>query len=99
MGMTSKRAMHARIVYEGFRPIITDTRDHVNAPTTPEVVAMTLMSASAAGSMRRDVLAKRIAVPDTVAMASEIMNHAPRKSRTSFRLRACMTVLPRLFQE
>jgi hypothetical protein len=65
----------------------------------PDIVAMTLISARAAGFISSDVFANKTAVPDTVATASESKNHAARKSSTSLSLRARMMDRPRDFQE
>src|SRR5690242_3493925 len=99
MGIVSKSAMHIKIVCTGVRLRECDIRDHVKAPRTPQTVAMTLIRASMAYDMPRVVFAKRTAVPETVAMLSLRRNHAARKSRTSFRCRACIAVRPRDFQE
>lgn len=80
--------MQVKMVWEGERFIMLLTLLHVNAPQMPESVTMTLIRARAELSIPSVVLAKRIAVPLTVATASEIMNHAARKRRTSFKRRA-----------
>lgn len=80
--------IHVRIVWDGESFIMRLTVLQVNAPQIPERVTMTFMRARAELFMPRVVLAKRIAVPLTVATASEIMNQAARKSRTSLRRRA-----------
>lgn len=69
------------------------------APAMPEIVTMTLIRARAAGCICKEVLAKRTAVPLTVAMASERRNQAARKSRTSRSWRARRMERPREFQE
>jgi hypothetical protein len=48
MGMSSKRKMQQRMVCTGVRLSREDMRDQVNAPRTPERVAMTFISASIA---------------------------------------------------
>ena len=97
--MISNRKMQDRIVLAGVRPRARLILDQVKAPSTPKVVAMTLIRDRAAGFIDRVVLAKRMAVPETVAMASEIRNQAARKRRTSLRWRARAIVRPRFFQE
>lgn len=51
----------------------------IEAPAIPDAVAVMERIAMATVPIRNSVLAKRIAVPDTVAMASERRNQAMRK--------------------
>ena len=73
-------------------------KDHEKAPMIPEAVEMTLIIPSAHGSMCSWVLAKRMAVEEVVAMASERRNQPARKSTMSTRRRASWTVRKRDFQ-
>lgn len=91
------------------------TFDQVRAPITPESVVIicnlvslehptvlgqpALIKDSAAGCIPNVVFANKTAVPDTVAMASDIMNQAARKSRTSRSCLARTTVRPRFTHE
>lgn len=91
--------MHVKIVCEGFNCKAREILDQVNAPAIPDMVTMTLMSASKEEFIPNSVFAKSIAVPETVATASLIMNHAARKSNTSLSRRARMIVFPKFLQE
>ena len=99
MGMVSKSRMQSRIVCVGDKWKNDDRRDQRKAPKTPKTVAMTLMRANMAYGIPSVVFAKRTAVPETVAMLSDSRNQAARKSRTSLRWRAWVTVRPSDFHE
>lgn len=93
IGMISNRQIQTRMVCEGFNCIIRDAVDHVKAPKMPEMVTMTLIMAKAVDSIPRVVLANKIAVPETVAIASEIINQAAKNKSTSLSRRARRMVL------
>lgn len=97
--MVSNNKIHAMMVCVGFRPIMLETLPHENAPTMPESVAVTVIKAKAAGCISKEVFANKMAVPLTVATASDSKNHAPRKRRQSFSLRACLIDLQSDLQE
>lgn len=65
---------------------------HVKAPSTPDVVAITLMRPKDVASMRSCVLAYKTAVPETVAIASDNKNHAAKNKTMSLRRRASFMV-------
>ena len=64
----------------------------VKAPAIPDAVATIERTATATVPILNSVRAKRIAVPETVAMASESKNHATRKSSICRSLTATLTV-------
>ena len=72
-------AIRASIVWFDFSPKRFDMMGQVNAPAIPEVVAMIETTAMAVDAICSSVFAKRIAVPDIVAIASERRNQATRK--------------------
>lgn len=72
---------------------------HVNAPIMPEEMDVMERRAMWTVSIFSSVRAKRMAVPDTVAMASERRNQATRKRRTWRSLRADFIVARRERQE
>ena len=83
------------MVREGLSCSFRDMVAQEKAPMTPKMVTTILMAARAAGPISRVVLAKRTAVPLTVAMPSLRRNQAARKRSMSRRWRARRAVLPR----
>lgn len=64
----------------------------MKAPKMPDEIAVMERSAMGTVPIFSSVRAKRIAVPETVAMASESRNHARRNMRTCFSLKASLMV-------
>jgi hypothetical protein len=62
-----------------FHPKRRDRIGQIEAPAIPDAVAVMERMAMGTVPMRSSVRAKRIAVPETVAMASESRNQAMRK--------------------
>ena len=65
---------------------------HAHAPRMPDVVAVMERAAMPRVERWSVVRAKRRAVPDTVAMASDRRNHDRRKRRVCVNVRARRTV-------
>ena len=73
------RSMHATIVWFVGRRKRRERMGQRNAPAMPDPVAVIESRAMETVPMCNSVRAKRIAVPETVATASESRNHATRK--------------------
>lgn len=76
------------MVWEGVREKCVVMRGQVKAPRMPVRVEMMEIRAMAGEDMEREVLAKRMAVLETVAIASEIKNQERRNRVTSRSWRA-----------
>ena len=96
--MTSIRIMQAMIVWLFFSASLRDMIGQVKAPAMPDVMAVMERMAMGTVSMCSSVLAKRIAVPETVAIASERRNQAIRKIATCRNFAAAFIVLHKEIQ-
>src|SRR2546430_1623966 len=94
-GMISMSAMQATIVRFVRRAYRRDIIGQTKAPAIPELVAVMERSAMATVPILSSVRAKRIAVPDTVAMASERRNHAIKNITACRSFTAILMVLQR----
>jgi hypothetical protein len=90
--MRRNKVWQSRIMDLGGMWNVRLSRGKRHAPRMPERVVRRLMEASCGYVILSVVLAKRIAVLDTVAMESLIRNQAVRKSTMSFKRRACFAV-------
>ncbi len=80
MGIISIRQMQQIIVWLAERLKYREIIGQTKAPAIPEEVAVMERSAIATVPIFNSVLANRIAVPETVAIASERRNHATRNT-------------------
>ena len=78
IGTISIKTMHATIVLPVLHPNRRDTMGHKVAPAIPEAVAVIDSNAIATVLNLNSIRAKIIAVPLTVAIASDRRNHAAR---------------------
>lgn len=90
--MISMSAIHATIVRLVCKLNRREMMGHVKAPAIPDAVATIESRATATVPILSSVRAKRIAVPETVAIASESKNQATRKSSICRSLTATLMV-------
>jgi hypothetical protein len=93
--MIPMRRIQATIVWFVGRRKRRDRMGQTKAPAIPEPVAVIESRAMATVPMWSSVRAKRIAVPETVATASERRNHAMRKMTICRSCRASLMVRKR----
>lgn len=91
-GMSSNSTTQRMIVWVDLSLNRLDTTGHRNAPSMPDEMAVIDSNPTIVVLRCNSVRAKRMAVLETVAMASDMRNHATRKIITSRSRTATLTV-------